>query len=304
MRELVTSNWTGSILLQIGPAGANVRAMKNRQENINYCLQQVRDQDVDRYYVSLFAPDRVRRHLWALLAFNAEVAKIPSLVSEPMLAEIRLQWWREAFDSIESGTPRAHPVVEELSEIPTFSDIRARLDQILDAWSSYFEGDCDTLAGLEKHARNTGGALSSAMLQVMTKHADPAEIQLVENAGMVWSLLGSVRGLPHALVQAGVQNFDAAEGEQVTLGTSREGAATALEPTLERLCMKMETVLKEAEGQGKVSRETRLLLAQNVLSRLWIRELRRAKFNALNLKEGRPGNIRKLAALLGYHLFG
>lgn len=304
MGEPETGNWTGSILLQIGPAGANVRAMKSRQENMNYCLQQVRDQDMDRYYVSLFAPERVRGHLWALLAFNAEVAKIPSLVSEPMLAEIRLQWWRETFDSIESGTPRAHPVAEELSGIPTFSDIRPRLDHILDAWSSYFEGDYDTLAGLEKHARNTGGALSRAMLQAMTENADPAGTQLAENAGMVWSLMGSVRGLPHALVQAGVQTFGAAENEQVTLGTGREGAAAALEPTLERLCLKMETILKEAEGQGRVSRETRILLAQDVLSRLWIRELRKAKFNALKLKEGRPGNIRKLAALFCYHLFG
>ena len=52
--------------------------------------------DPDRYLCDLFAKPKAREGLFALHAFNHEVAKIRELVSEPMLGHIRLQWWREA----------------------------------------------------------------------------------------------------------------------------------------------------------------------------------------------------------------
>jgi phytoene synthase len=41
----------------------------------------------------------------ALILFTHEVARARQAVSEPMLAAIRLQWWREALDEIFSGKP-------------------------------------------------------------------------------------------------------------------------------------------------------------------------------------------------------
>jgi phytoene synthase len=43
----------------------------------------------------LFAPAPRRVLLFALYAFNAEVARIAETVREPMLGAIRLEWWRE-----------------------------------------------------------------------------------------------------------------------------------------------------------------------------------------------------------------
>ena len=59
----------------------------------------VRRADRPRYLATLFAPAEVRDDLFALYAFAAEVARIPDLVSEPTLGEIRLAWWRERLEA-------------------------------------------------------------------------------------------------------------------------------------------------------------------------------------------------------------
>ena len=61
-----------------------------------YCEAEVRRDDPDRWLATLFLPEAARAPVHALLAFNGEIAKIRDLVSEPMLGEIRYQWWRDA----------------------------------------------------------------------------------------------------------------------------------------------------------------------------------------------------------------
>ena len=55
----------------------------------------VRRADPDRYLAALFAPADKRGHLLALYAFNVEIARVADTVREPMMGEIRLEWWRE-----------------------------------------------------------------------------------------------------------------------------------------------------------------------------------------------------------------
>lgn len=49
----------------------------------------------DRYLAALLAPRLVRDDLIALNAYAAEIEKIPQLVSDPHIGEIRIQWWRD-----------------------------------------------------------------------------------------------------------------------------------------------------------------------------------------------------------------
>ncbi|MEM6914361.1 MAG: squalene/phytoene synthase family protein, partial [Pseudomonadota bacterium] len=52
----------------------------------------------------------------SILAFAAEVMGTPGRVSQPMLGQIRLQWWREAIAEIfGDAAPRRHPVVTALT---------------------------------------------------------------------------------------------------------------------------------------------------------------------------------------------
>ena len=57
----------------------------------------------DRYYAALFAPAAVRDDLIALAAFCGEIARIGRQVSEPVMGEIRITWWRDALLAAEHG---------------------------------------------------------------------------------------------------------------------------------------------------------------------------------------------------------
>ena len=73
----------------------------------------VRRHDRDRFQTALFAPAAHREALFALYAFNYEIARVREIVREPMLGRIRLQWWREAMAAAFAGGPvRRHEVVD------------------------------------------------------------------------------------------------------------------------------------------------------------------------------------------------
>jgi 15-cis-phytoene synthase len=67
----------------------------------------VRVHDHDRYISALFAPADRRADLMLIYAFDAEMARIPRSVNEPMMGEIRLQWWRDALSPLLTDTGRA-----------------------------------------------------------------------------------------------------------------------------------------------------------------------------------------------------
>src|SRR5580693_257809 len=76
----------------------------------------VRRHDRDRYQTALFAPADRREALFALYAFNYEIARVRESVTQPMLGQIRLQWWREVVDAAYAGLPpRSHVVAEPLA---------------------------------------------------------------------------------------------------------------------------------------------------------------------------------------------
>ncbi len=117
----------------------------------------VRRHDPDRFLTALFAPSEKRDALLTLYAFNHELARAREVVSEPPLALIRLQWWREVVE----GERRRHQVAEPLSaaiEAGKFrqDDLLAIIDareveaepaiETLPAWLAYILGTAGTLA--------------------------------------------------------------------------------------------------------------------------------------------------------------
>lgn len=82
------------------------------------CADLVRRADPDRFAAVLAAPVAARSVLLPLYAVNVEVSRAPWVTQEPMIAEMRLQWWRDALAEIGEGRgPRAHEVVSALAPI-------------------------------------------------------------------------------------------------------------------------------------------------------------------------------------------
>ena len=104
--------------------------------------------DRDRFLAALFAPEPQRRGLLALLAFDHELARTRTVTREPMLARIRLEWWREAVaEAAGEGKPRAQPIVELLSETVRRHGLpQQRLLDLIDAREEEIEGALDVVA--------------------------------------------------------------------------------------------------------------------------------------------------------------
>ena len=80
----------------------------------SYCAELVRHNDKDRFLASLFAPSEERIFLLALYAFDIETAKVREAVQDPMVGNIRLQWWHEAMAGLRNEEADAHPVLTAL----------------------------------------------------------------------------------------------------------------------------------------------------------------------------------------------
>ena len=75
--------------------------------SLEACAEIVQRGDPDRFAAVMAAPTAARARLFPLYAFNLEVARAPWVSKEPMIGEMRLQWWR---DVVAEPARRAHEV--------------------------------------------------------------------------------------------------------------------------------------------------------------------------------------------------
>ena len=88
----------------------------------------------DHYLAALLAPSAIQSDLVALAAFLGDVERIIATVSDPTLAEIRLQWWRDAIAGAPSGNRSGHPIADALNDaIRCHSLSRDEFDTLIDA---------------------------------------------------------------------------------------------------------------------------------------------------------------------------
>jgi phytoene synthase len=181
--------------MAIGDAALYTGPMAGDEEQ--YCARMVRDADRERWLCALFAPDRVRPAMLALLAFNLEVARARDAVREPHMALIRLQWWREALEACAAGSPRRHPVCLALAPVLAATPaIAPLLASIVDAREQdAVETPFAATAGLLAYADATGGALAQAMAYAIGVE-DPRAIAAAAALGRGWSLAGLLLAAP------------------------------------------------------------------------------------------------------------
>jgi len=164
--------------------------------SLSYCAEQVRLYDHDRFLTVIFAPAAVREHLFALYAFNIELAKVREVVSEPLIGQMRLQWWRDALDKLQAGQDIAHEIARPLGEAMRAAGIdRAAFDPLIDARERDLERDPPAdLPALLAYAEGTGAPLLAIALRMAGAGADKGEIARL--AGRGWALTGLLRAVP------------------------------------------------------------------------------------------------------------
>lgn len=131
--------------------------------DLNACAALVEKGDPARFRTVMAAPVAARAKLFALYAFNLEVARAPWVTQEPMIAEMRLQWWRDALEEIALGKPaRRHEVVTPLVSVIS-AETAEMLDQLVavrrwDIYKDAFEDD----AHFARYIDQTAGHLMVA----------------------------------------------------------------------------------------------------------------------------------------------
>ncbi|WP_232796463.1 squalene/phytoene synthase family protein [Roseovarius salinarum] len=163
------------------------------------CAQSVERADPDRFAAAMAAPPAARPALFAIYAFNVEVSRAPWMTSEPMIGEMRLQWWRDALEEIAGGgAVRRHEVATPLSRVLDAEGARL-LDALVAArrWDLYrdpFEDEGHFEDYIEKTAANLMVAAARAL--------GPADAAPLRDAGHAQGLANWMRAVP-ALEKAG-----------------------------------------------------------------------------------------------------
>jgi phytoene synthase len=196
----------------------------------------VRRHDPDRFLTALFAPPDRRDVLLTLYAFNHELARAREVASEPPLALIRLQWWREVIE----GEQRRHEVALPLSQaIAAGSLDRDLLLPLIVARESEAYGEFETLADWRAWLLAGAGGLAVAAAAALGA-PDP---EVLRPFGAAYGVAGLLRAsgvlaaqgrclLPQDLLAAHdlspegfVHDPGAAPGRAVLKDVVREGQA-------------------------------------------------------------------------------
>jgi phytoene synthase len=158
----------------------------------------VQRHDRDRFQTVLFAPAARREALFALYAFNYEIARVRESVTQPMLGQIRLQWWRENIAiAFEGGPVRHHIVLEPLTAaIRDLALTRAHFDRLIDARAADLAEDPPSnLANLEDYAEGTSARLLYLAIEMLGSH-DPVAREAGFHVGIAYALAGLLRAMP------------------------------------------------------------------------------------------------------------
>jgi phytoene synthase len=153
------------------------------------CAALVREADRDRYLAALFASAERREALFALYAFNIEIARVRNLAREPMPGEIRLQWWRDALSGQRDGEARAHPVAAALLKSLHRHGIPGeRLMNLIDAHDfDLYDDPMASLIDLEAYAEKTQGTLLAVAAEFLGGTRDTSAA-LIRHAGIAMTI--------------------------------------------------------------------------------------------------------------------
>lgn len=244
--------------------------------------------------MSLFAPSEHREALFALLAFNVEVSKTREVVSEAMLGAIRLQWWREAVETLYTDAPaRQHAVIQALEPAVILHKLdKQDFDRLIDGrMTDLEESPHQTMDSLIDYADATSSSVVRLSLQILTEELSDAAHEVSRNVGIAWALVGLARALP-GLLQRGrvvlpedlIAEFNIDRRSILNLEPSEELNAGV--GKLSRLAMEY---LEEARRlRSEVSRAGVAALLPASLADTYLRRLERAGFNVFDEKVRSP----------------
>ena len=172
-------------------------AMENSLDIDNHCLNKVKIEDNDRYQVIILTSEVYHKRLFAVAAYNIELAHCLENISDPMLSQIKLQWWVEALEDAKAGNVREHPVLQSLnntaliSNNSTYAALKSLCEYRLD---SIVLPQNQSLSVITQYARRTSGELHRLFTSLLGA-TDEDVLKASEDIGTAFGLLGFLKAI-------------------------------------------------------------------------------------------------------------
>ncbi|KAK0221836.1 isoprenoid synthase domain-containing protein [Armillaria fumosa] len=257
-----------------------------------YCADLVRKNDYESFLVSPFYPPELRPAYFALKAFSVDLATVQDTVSNPMIGQLRMQFWRDAIKSFSDGSPPRHPIALALYDACQRTHLPAyHLKRIIDARDAeLYSSDHLTTDSLTAHAEATSSTLLYLLLSLFSASSSSTLSHAASHLGISQTFATLLRALP----------FHAANGRMIIPAelTAKHGVVQedvfrkgADAPGIEDAVFELATLandhlqtarsmFKEDGFEGKVPRAVMPVFMAGVSVASNLTRLEKANFNA------------------------
>ncbi|PAV17197.1 hypothetical protein PNOK_0726100 [Pyrrhoderma noxium] len=166
------------------------------QDPDSYCRDFVRKHDRDSYMTIQFFPRSLQASCFAVKAFYAELATIQDSVSNPLIGQMKMQFWK---DAIKSRASPQHPIAIALHNAIKTSHIAPyHLNRIIEArdveLNSPSHLSMDTLLA---HAESTSSTLNYILLSILGLSSSESYSHAASHLGVSQTLSTLLRALPY-----------------------------------------------------------------------------------------------------------
>ena len=256
---------------------------------LSYCGELVKTQDPDRFLLSMFAPSDVREDLWALFAFNHEIAKTREVVSETQLGLIRLQWWRDAIGDIyERGEVLEHEVLQALARAIQAHDLsREHFDMLVHAREFDLE---DVLPGNVEGLVNYADFTTTPLMKLAMQISGGGAGEPIQPVAVNYALAGVLRSVVFYAGQRRCllpEDLMKVHGQSVNQLYELKPAASLPE---------IVKSVSEQVVEGVVC-ENKMLKATNRLASMYLKQVRGARYDVFHPKVAVPPAFKALRLL-------
>lgn len=161
----------------------------------SFAVEELRAADRDRYFATLVTPDRQRKAITALYAFNANIASVRDRVREAAAGEIRLQWWADALEGEGHGDVRANPLAAALLDaIAEYALPVPPLARMIEARRfDLYDDPMPDLATFEGYAGETASALYHLGAMILHGGRPLEQGDAAGHLGVAHALIGHLR---------------------------------------------------------------------------------------------------------------
>jgi phytoene synthase len=146
------------------------------------------DLDPDRTLALAYVPARRRAAVGALWRLDVALGDALAAGREPMIARIKLAWWREALERLDRGPAPAEPVLRALAEHVLPHLPGEALAGMEEGWAVLPSAETLAPSDLAAYASGRGGRLFALTARLLGG-AQPG----LEEAGEAWALVDLAR---------------------------------------------------------------------------------------------------------------